>query len=466
MTVLSRLRLVLALVIAVFAAAAAYTSLTIVERQNFLREVSRYNVVWASSQALSELLLFEHRLAAFALPDSGITKDDVQLRFDILFNRANILRGGDVADMLASDSEQEAVVGEFEQVLAELEPLVAGIDQPGMVAEVLARLAPLERKFNRFAAKANHFGGARVAEDQRVLLDLHWLFSGLAAGLVLCGLALIVLLLVQNRIIARGRDELRLLSDNLRVAKETAESASDAKSRFLANMSHELRTPLNAIVGFGGMIAEETLGAVSPPKYREYARDIVRSGTHMTDLVNDILMMAKLEAGHLDIEVRPLNLRDQVDGALAIFRGTSMARGADVAIEAGGDWPHLRADERALRQMLLNLLSNAVKFSLAGSPVRIACRKAEGGDLHLSVSDCGIGMTREQAELAVQPFRQVDETLGRKYNGTGLGLSIVKGLIERHGGQMVIDSEPGTGSRISLVFPGALVVPLSVVRVA
>jgi two-component system cell cycle sensor histidine kinase PleC len=208
------------------------------------------------------------------------------------------------------------------------------------------------------------------------------------------------------------------------------------------------------------------LGPVGVAKYKEYARDIMRSGTHMTELVNDILTMAKLEAGHFEIELRPLDLRVHVEATLSIFLGTEMARGSDVATEASGDWPCLRADERALRQMLLNLLSNAVKFSGPGEPIRIGCRRLEGGDLCLSVADQGVGMTRKQAEMAVQPFRQVDDSLARKYEGTGLGLSIVKGLIERHDGHLLVESEPGQGSRISLVFPKDLVTPMALVRVA
>jgi len=274
------------------------------------------------------------------------------------------------------------------------------------------------------------------------------------------------ILLIQNRALGKAHNHLRRLTDDLQVAKEAAEFASNAKSRFLANMSHELRTPLNAIVGFSDLIAQEILGPVGSPKYKEYARDIMRSGTHMADLVNDILTMAKLEGGHFEIELRPLDLRVHVEATLSMFLGTEMARGSDVAIEANGEWPCLRADERTLRQMMLNLFSNAVKFSNPGDPVRITSHRLDSGELCLSVTDKGVGMTRQQAELAVQPFRQVDDSLARKYEGTGLGLSIVKGLIESHKGRLLVESEPGKGSRISLVFPKDLVTPMALVRVA
>ncbi len=466
MNFLGRFRLALGVTIALFAIAAGYISYMVVERQEGLREAARYNVAWATSQALSEFISFEQRVAAHGVPGSGVDTDHVQLRLDILFNRATILRGGDVAMMIATEPEQAATLQAFEALLAEIEPLVADLDRPGVAVDLLKRLAPMESRLKYLAASANQFGGAQVADDQRSLLELHWIFSGLALGLVICGVILIVLLLAQNRVIGRAHDRLRVMTDDLRVAKESAEFASKAKSRFLANMSHERRTPLTAIVGFSDMIVQEALGPVGQPRYKEYARDIFNSGTHMTDLINDILTMAKLEAGHFEIEVWPVDLRRHVEATLSIFRGTAMARGSDIAIEPAGDWPLVRADDRAVRQMLLNLLSNAVKFSAPGLPIRVTSHRLESGELSLTVIDHGVGMTPEQAALAVKPFRQVDDRLARKYEGTGLGLSIVKGLIERHDGRLLISSEPGRGSRISLVFPKEAVTPLSLVRVA
>jgi signal transduction histidine kinase len=466
MSILSRIRIALALTIAVFAIAATYISFTIVERQNLLRDASRYNVVWAASQAVSEFALLEERVAAFAAGAADVDQDQVQLRVDVMSNRLSILRRGDVAAAIARDLERVETVQAFAVALAEIGPLAARMDQPGVPQQILKILAPIEDPLKRLTAGLNQFNAEQVGDDHEALSVLHRTFSALAAGLVLCGFALICILLAQNRVISKARDSLRLLTDDLRVAKEAAEFASNAKSRFLANMSHELRTPLNAIVGFSDLIAQEMLGPVGTAKYKEYARDILRSGTHMADLVNDILTMAKLEAGHFDVELRPLDLRLHVEATLSIFLGTEMARGSDVAVEAIGEWPCLRADERALRQMLLNLLSNAVKFSSPGGPIRIVSHRLPEGELCLSVSDQGVGMTRQQAELAVQPFRQVDDSLARKYEGTGLGLSIVKGLIESHKGRLLVESEPGKGSKISLVFPKDLVTPMTLVRVA
>jgi signal transduction histidine kinase len=451
------IKTVLALTISIFAVVGIYVSYTIVERQKALRDVSRYDIVWTASQALTEFNRLKFDVAAFTMANTAVDKDEVRLRLDIMFNRLNILRSGDLRELAAKDREQKTTVDDLERVLGEIEPVIEKLDLPGAPQKILARLDTIQEKLTRFAAAANQYSSDQVAADQQRLLDLHRTFSILAAGLFVCGMAFIGLLFYQNRVVAIAHRKLRLATDDLRMAKEAAEGASDAKSRFLANMSHELRTPLNAIIGFSEIIAHEALGPAAQPKYREYAGDILSSGQHMYDLVNDILTMARLDAGHYEVTLEPIDLQHLADGALTMFKGTELASNRDVAIDPDGDWrPRLRADERAVRQILLNLLSNAVKFSAADTPVRLTCRYTAEGELHLTVSDRGIGMTPEEAERVGHPFYQADGRLARKYEGTGLGLSIVKGLIERHGGRLAIESQPGVGTRISVIFPNEL----------
>jgi signal transduction histidine kinase len=454
---LRNIKVALAVIMGVFAVAAVYISLTIVERQRALREVSRYNVAFAASQAVNETLRLEQRVAAFGLPNSTVDADEVRLRYEILQSRVGLLRNSDVTAFTDHDPDQRKTVNALEAALRDISGPIEALDRPGSVSAILARLAPLEGKLGRFAAAANNYGGEQVADDQNELLRLHWLFSTLAGGLIVCGFALVALLFWQNRLIGRAHAELHLMAGTLRDAKEAAEAASEAKSRFLATMSHELRTPLNAIIGFSEIIWQETFGPVGRPQYREYAGDIVRSGRHMFELISDILTIAKLGAGHFELSPRALDLREIIQTSVAVLRGTEIAHGRDVVVEPGIDWPWLRADERAVRQMLLNLLSNAVKFSPPATPVRVSANRSASGELWVTVSDQGIGMTAAEAERAVQPFYQVDNGLARKYEGTGLGLSIVKGLIERHGGRLAIESDPGQGSRISLLFPSELI---------
>ncbi len=429
--------------------------------------MSRYNVVWAASQALTEFHRLEYQVAAFTMPNSPVSKDEVLLRFDIMYNRLNILRGGDLEGVSDKDPEQKATVDQLEALLAEIQPLIETLDRPGAAAQALSRLRTLDGKLTRFAAAANQFGGDQVAEDQQRLLKLHRTFSILAGGLVVCGLAFIGLLFYQNRMVENAHRHLRLVSDDLRVAKDAAEGASQAKSRFLANMSHELRTPLNAIIGFSEIIANESFGAAAQARYREYAGDILKSGRHMFDLVNDILTMAKLDAGHYEVTLVRLNLGEVAESTLNMFMGTEMASNRDIAIERSSDWwPWVHADERAVRQILLNLLSNAVKFSPVDTPVRLICQRTPEGDLQLTVTDRGIGMLPEETARVGQPFYQVDGRIARKYEGTGLGLSIVKGLIEHHGGRLVVESQRGVGSQVSVILPNKAVDSAALAAVA
>jgi two-component system, cell cycle sensor histidine kinase PleC len=240
-------------------------------------------------------------------------------------------------------------------------------------------------------------------------------------------------------------------------ARRSAESADAVKTALLTGMNHELRTPLNAIMGFSELIASETLGPVGEPRYKEFANDILHAGRHMFDLVTNVLDMAKLASEHYDLKFEQTDLRKLVNAAFVTVANMEAAQDRKVRV---CDWPSpifAKVDVRAVNQMLLHLLSNAVKFSAPGTPVTVNCVPDENGDLWLSVIDRGIGMNAEETKIATQPFCQIDNRLERKYEGLGIGLSIVNKLIAGHDGRLVIDSKPGAGSRISLVFPKRLI---------
>ena len=453
MNFLGRFRLALGVTIALFAIAAGYISYMVVERQEGLREAARYNVAWATSQALSEFISFEQRVAAHGVPGSGVDTDHVQLRLDILFNRATILRGGDVAMMIATEPEQAATLQAFEALLAEIEPLVADLDRPGVAVDLLKRLAPMESRLKYLAASANQFGGAQVADDQRSLLELHWIFSGLALGLVICGVILIVLLLAQNRVIGRAHDRLRVMTDDLRVAKESAEFASKAKSRFLANMSHELRTPLNAIIGFSDAMRMQFFGPLAE-RYRAYSDDIHGSGEHLLRLIEELLDIAKIESGFLEINREDVALPDLLRACARLTAPRAEHLGIVVRLTVAADLPAtLSIDPIRTRQIVLNLLSNAIKFTPRGGAVTLDAHPGEGGAVEIVVADTGIGMTADQVAIALQPFRQIDNAYTRQHAGTGLGLPIAKSLAEAHGGTLEVLSVPGRGTRVTVRLP-------------
>jgi signal transduction histidine kinase len=252
--------------------------------------------------------------------------------------------------------------------------------------------------------------------------------------------------------VALARDEANKLSEQLTVALREADYANRTKTEFLANMSHELRTPLNAILGFSEMIECQMLGPVNV-RYVAYAHDIHRSGEHLLELVNDVLDLAKLEAGKLEIRETDLSLPDLIEECFVYVQGRADAGRVRLVHEPSVTAGTLRADARAVKQVLLNFLSNAIKFTPEGGRVAVRVFTDADGGLCLSVFDTGIGMTAKEIEVALAPFGQVDSRITRKHKGTGLGLPICKSLMELHGGELLITSEPNVGTTLIASFP-------------
>jgi len=246
--------------------------------------------------------------------------------------------------------------------------------------------------------------------------------------------------------------------EELLVAKTAAEAASKAKSEFLATMSHELRTPLNAIIGFSEFLMDETIRPSDPAKVTGYLKAIHESGHHLLAVINDILDHSKAEAGRLEVSEEEVNIEEAIAAALRVVAPRARAGGLEIATAIAPALPLLRGDSRLLRQILLNLLSNSIKFTPSGGKVEVAALEADGG-LSIRVRDTGIGMKAEDIPKAFEPFRQIDNRFIRKYQGTGLGLSLVKAMVEAHAGTIDVQSAPGSGTTVTIRFPGERVVP-------
>jgi two-component system cell cycle sensor histidine kinase PleC len=244
--------------------------------------------------------------------------------------------------------------------------------------------------------------------------------------------------------------KIKALAREAQEERQKAEDASRAKSAFLANMSHELRTPLNAVIGFSEIMSKELFGKMPNDQYRQYSSDIFDSGNHLLDLINDILDMAKIEAGKLTLAPRPLDPAIAIDQAVRLTKRKAEDKGLNIVVDAE-NLPEIEADHRAVKQMLLNLLSNAVKFTDAGAIMVHARANAQG--LTLRVVDTGCGIPPEHLPRLAQPFQQVEQELARNHSGTGLGLALTKSLAEMHGGKLAIQSEVGKGTIVTISLP-------------
>jgi PAS domain S-box-containing protein len=246
--------------------------------------------------------------------------------------------------------------------------------------------------------------------------------------------------------------------DELRKSKEAAEFANRSKTTFLANMSHELRTPLNAILGFSEVIQTQMLGPLGLAKYLEYAGDIHKSGTHLLDLINDLLDLAKIDAGKMELRESIVDLAGIVQDCFVLVQARAREGEVKLIAQTPREMNALRGDKRAIKQILLNFLSNAIKFTPVGGSVTVTGGLATDGTFAFSVTDTGIGMTDAEVEVALAPFGQIDSDRARQHVGTGLGLPLTRSLMRLHGGDVVVASAPGAGTTMTAVFPRERVV--------
>lgn len=285
---------------------------------------------------------------------------------------------------------------------------------------------------------------------------LRWLFPFVVVVfLVFAGIAYIFFRKTQliTATLANSLTEVQAAQEKLQEAKEIAERANLAKSEFLASMSHELRTPLNSVIGFSSAMEEGVFGPLGHPNYEEYVGAIQLSGKHLLSLVNDILDIAKIEAGEMEYEDTDVDIRDifQASAKIVAHRAEKEEVRLDLVIQENS--PHMRGDSLRLKQILLNLLSNAIKFTPPKGRVRATAEVDGSNAVTWFVTDTGIGIAPEQLPRIMKPFEQIRGASSLSYEGTGLGLYLTKSLTEAHGGVLEIDSEVGKGTTVKVTFP-------------
>ena len=254
-----------------------------------------------------------------------------------------------------------------------------------------------------------------------------------------------------RQILEKQKAELSTANTNYLAEKERAEAANKAKSEFLANMSHELRTPLNAILGFSEILQDQMFGPLGSARYNEYAKDIHDSGKHLLNVINDILDMSKIEAGHMKLSCERINLAPLIEECLRFTRIPAAQKNILVEQRISSDIK-LSADRRAMKQIVLNLLSNAVKFTNDGGRISVRTRRI-GDAVMLIIADTGIGIPKSAMSKIGQPFEQVQSQYAKSKGGSGLGLAISRSLTALHHGRMRIRSREGIGTVIAIRIP-------------
>ncbi|MBA3449382.1 MAG: PAS domain S-box protein, partial [Pseudaminobacter sp.] len=257
--------------------------------------------------------------------------------------------------------------------------------------------------------------------------------------------------------VVRDITQWKRAEEELTQARAVAERASSHKTDFLARVSHEIRTPLNAIIGFSELMIDERFGPVANDRYRDYLRDINRSGNHVLDLVNDLLDISKIEAGQQEMAYEAVSLNDTLSETVAMMQPQANRERVIIRSSFASKLPEVVADLRSIRQIALNILSNAVRYTQAGGQVIISTAYEPAGDVVMRVRDTGIGMSQAEIEQALKPFKQINSLKRARGDGTGLGLPLTKAMVEANRARFLINSTPGEGTLVEVTFPSTRV---------
>ncbi|RCW27317.1 PAS/PAC sensor signal transduction histidine kinase [Ciceribacter lividus] len=369
--------------------------------------------------------------------------------------------------------ENHALKAEIEELRAILETATDGVVVLGPEGDVrsMNRAASALFNFDEAETRGKPFVMLFAHESQKAVLDYlaglagHGVASVLNDGREVIGreasggflplFMTIGKLAASNGYCAVIRDitQWKRTEEELRNAKRAAETANTHKSDFLARVSHEIRTPLNAIIGFADMMAGERFGPIGHPRYTEYANDIVRSGRHVLDIVNDLLDISKIEAGEMELDFEAVGLNEAVASAVSLVQPQANTQRVIIRTALSQSVPNVVADLRSIKQIVLNILANAIRFTPSGGQIIVSTSYESNGSVVLRIRDTGIGMSRTELEMAMKPFRQVAAGGRGRSDGTGLGLPLTKAMVDANRASFAIHSAPNEGTLVEIIFP-------------
>ncbi|SHG96527.1 PAS domain S-box-containing protein [Chryseolinea serpens] len=250
-----------------------------------------------------------------------------------------------------------------------------------------------------------------------------------------------------SEVITASRDDDNGLTGFIQISRHR-----EGNRDFLANMSHELRTPLNAILGFSELLIDQKIGPLNT-RQRQYLQDIHESGSHLLQLINNVLDLAKIESGKTELSVEIFSLNEVIAGVITTLESIATEKDVTIRLELSKALSFVCLDKNKFRQVLYNLLSNAIKFNREGGEVQISTLPHQADTFMVRVSDTGLGIPKEDLKKLFMPFVQLDSGTARQHEGSGLGLTLTKNIVELHRGQIGVDSEPGAGSTFWIIMP-------------